>query len=260
MSSSDRPRRPSGSTSAAPRCSVSCSTRDGEVLGEQRRLSPHAGVDALRRDRDRDRRRARARARHRSVSARPGWSATTATFSTRRTCRPCVDAPLREALPTRPRHPIVVDNDANVAALGEIAYGAAVGVAARAARHARHRHRRRRCCSTASCTAARTASAPRSGTSPSSAAARCARAASTGTGRRSRRAPRSGAWRASSSSQGGGARILAAAGGDRDAVAGCTSKQAARAGDADAIALLAPLRRQRRARPRRRSRTCSTRR
>ena len=92
--------------------------------------------------------------RPRSLLAEPADRA-----STRRCARRCR---------TRPEHPIVVDNDANVAARGEIAYGAAVGVAARAARHARHRHRRRRCSSTASCTAARTGSARRSGTSPSS--------------------------------------------------------------------------------------------
>ena len=55
------------------------------------------------------------------------------------------------------------------------------------------------------CTAARTASAPRSVTSPSIATGRCARAASAGTGRRSRRGPRSAAWPASSSAKGGGA-------------------------------------------------------
>jgi glucokinase len=38
-----------------------------------------------------------------------------------------VDAQLRDALSAATHHPLVVDNDANVAALGEVAYGAAAG-------------------------------------------------------------------------------------------------------------------------------------
>ena len=45
---------------------------DGNVLHEQRRLSPHAGVDALVATAAGDRRGARAAGCSRSVSARPG--------------------------------------------------------------------------------------------------------------------------------------------------------------------------------------------
>ena len=39
-----------------------------------------------------------------------------------------LDAPLQEALQEATQHPIIVDNDANVAARGEIAYGAAADI------------------------------------------------------------------------------------------------------------------------------------
>ena len=63
--------------------------------------------------------------------------------------------------------PTVVDNDANVAVVAELAHGAARGLHRGAARHARHRGRRRDRHPRARCCAARTGSAPRSGTSRS---------------------------------------------------------------------------------------------
>ena len=101
---------------------------DGKVLGEERRLSPHAGVDALvataariveelapsRRPGGCRRRRARRPRRPRALLAEPARR-----FATRRCARRCDAAT---------KHPVVVDNDANVAARGEVAYGAAEGV------------------------------------------------------------------------------------------------------------------------------------
>ena len=97
---------------------------DGGVLREQRRLSPHAGVDAL----------VATAAGIVAELGSPGipvgvgaaglvnneghvlYSPNLPTV---------LDAPLREELIAATKHPIVVDNDANVAARGEVAYGAA---------------------------------------------------------------------------------------------------------------------------------------
>ena len=112
------------------------------MIGEQRRLSPHAGVDALV---------ATATAIVEELAPEPtpvgvgaaGMVSHDGHVLYSPNLPTVLDAPLREALQDATKHPIIVDNDANVAARGEIAYGAAVGVAARAVRHARDRHRRR---------------------------------------------------------------------------------------------------------------------
>ncbi|HTD50925.1 MAG TPA: ROK family protein [Acidimicrobiia bacterium] len=100
---------------------------DGNVLREERQLSPHAGVDALV---------ATATAIVEEL-AEPGVAVGVGAaglvnhdghvlYSPN---LPTVrDAPLREALHAATHHPLVVDNDANVAARGEVAYGAAKGV------------------------------------------------------------------------------------------------------------------------------------
>jgi len=99
----------------------------GEVLKEQRRLSPHAGVDAL-------------------VSTAAGIVADLAPAGVpvgvgaaglvtedghvlySPNLPTVLKAPLRDELAAATGHPLVVDNDANVATLGEVAYGAARGV------------------------------------------------------------------------------------------------------------------------------------
>ena len=64
----------------------------------------------------------------RSGSARPAWSTATASSTTRRTS-PGSSAPrCKPRSPRRPGLPTVVDNDANAAAWGELAHGAARGV------------------------------------------------------------------------------------------------------------------------------------
>ena len=100
---------------------------EGRVLQEQRRLSPHAGVDALVST-------AAAIVEELAEPASPvgvgaaglvdhdGHVLYSPNLPTVR------DAPLRDALHAATKHPVVVDNDANVAARGEVAYGAAKGV------------------------------------------------------------------------------------------------------------------------------------
>jgi len=100
---------------------------DGNVLREERRLSPHAGVDAL----------VATAAAIVEQLAEPGVAVGVGAaglvdhgghvlYSPN---LPTVrDAPLRDALYAATHHPLVVDNDANVAARGEVAYGAAKGV------------------------------------------------------------------------------------------------------------------------------------
>jgi glucokinase len=99
----------------------------GTVLREQRRRSPHAGVDALV---------ATAAAIVEELGP-PGTpvgvgAAGLVSHAGHVLYSPnlptVVEAPLREALITATGHPIIVDNDANVAARGEVAYGAAKGV------------------------------------------------------------------------------------------------------------------------------------
>ena len=100
---------------------------DGRVVGEERRLSPHAGVDALV---------ATATAIVEVLAPEPtpvgvgaaGMVSHDGHVLYSPNLPTVVDAPLREALQDATKHPIIVDNDANVAARGEIAYGAAVGV------------------------------------------------------------------------------------------------------------------------------------
>jgi glucokinase len=98
----------------------------GTVLKEQRRLSPHAGVDAL----------VATSIAIVEELAEPGsavgvGAAGLVSHDGEILYSPNLptvrQAPLREALASATHHPLVVDNDANVAALGEIAYGAARG-------------------------------------------------------------------------------------------------------------------------------------
>ncbi len=100
---------------------------NGAVLSEQRERSPHAGVDALV---------ATAVAIIEEL-AQPGSAVGVGVaglvsheghvlYSPN---LPTVrDAPLRDALRAATQHPLVVDNDANVATRGEMAYGAARGL------------------------------------------------------------------------------------------------------------------------------------
>ena len=100
---------------------------DGTVLKEQRRLSPHAGVDSL----------VATAAAIVEELAPPGvpvgvGAAGLVTHDGHVLYSPNLPtvfkAPLREALFAATKHPLVVDNDANVAARGEVEYGAAKGV------------------------------------------------------------------------------------------------------------------------------------
>jgi len=210
---------------------------DGEVIGEQRRLSPHAGVDALV---------ATARAIVEELAPGPmpvgvgaaGMVSNEGHVLYSPNLPTVLDAPLREALQEATQHRIIVDNDANVAARGEIAYGAAVGV-----QHALF---------------------VTLGTGIGGAMLLSGQlyrgahgfGAEIGHMTVERGGPlcacgEYGHWEAIASGtalgrmarelvgQGGGASILAAAGNDRDAVAGVHVEQAAGAGDGDAIALLA---------------------
>lgn len=101
---------------------------DGRVVGEQRRLSPHAGVDALVGT-------AVAIAEALAPVGTPigVGAAGMVSHDGRVLYSPnlptVLDAPLRQALVDATHDRVVVDNDANVAARGEIAYGAAAGVA-----------------------------------------------------------------------------------------------------------------------------------
>jgi glucokinase len=99
----------------------------GNVLRERRRLSPHAGVDALVGT-------ATTIVEELALPESPvgvgaaglvnhdGKILYSPNLPTIR------EAPLQDALAAATRHPLVVDNDANVAARGEIAYGAARGL------------------------------------------------------------------------------------------------------------------------------------
>src|SRR5260221_1157491 len=209
----------------------------GEVIAEQRRLSPHAGVDALVDT-------ATAIVEVLAPDPTPVGVGAAGMVSHEGhvlyspNLPTVLDAPLREALQEATQHPIVVDNDANVAARGEIAYGAAVGI-----EHApfvtlgtgiggamllggklyRGSHRFgavighmtvERGGPLCACGEYGHWEAIASGTAP---------------GRMARGLV----------SQAGGANILAAAENDRDAVAGVHVGEAARAGDDDARALLA---------------------
>ena len=101
----------------------------GRVLEEQRRLSPHAGVDAL----------VDTAAGIVAELGAPGMPVGVGAAGLVNNeghvlyspnLPTVLDAPLREELIAATKHPIVVDNDANVAARGEVAYGAA--------KHAQH--------------------------------------------------------------------------------------------------------------------------
>ena len=150
----DRVSAPSGSTSAAPRCSVSCSTTTGTIVREVRRPSPVSELDALVEVCAAHRRRSRRAGAPRSGSAPPAWSTPTGRLTYAPNIPGVREAPLRRrTLASATGRAVVVDNDANVAALAEIEHGAAAG-----ARHAlmvtlghrhRWRHRDRRQASTA---------------------------------------------------------------------------------------------------------------
>ena len=144
-----------------------------------------------------------------------------------------LDAPLREALLAATQHPLVVDNDANVAARGEVAYGAAKGV-----QHALlvtlgtgigggmlldgelYRGAHGFGAEIGHITVERDGPLCACGERGHWEAI----ASGTALGRMARELV----------DEGGGARILAAAGGDVDAVTGVHVEEAARAGDADA--------------------------
>ena len=98
----------------------------GTVLKEQRRLSPHAGVDAL----------VATSTAIVDDLAQPGSPVGVGAAGLVSQDGEILYSPnlpsirharLREALANATHHPLIVDNDANVAALGEIAYGAARG-------------------------------------------------------------------------------------------------------------------------------------
>src|SRR6476620_4417550 len=99
----------------------------GTALGERRRLSPHAGIDALV---------ITATSIVEELAPEPtpvgvgaaGMVSHDGHVLYSPNLPTVLDAPLQEALQDATKHPIIVDNDANVAARGEIAYGAAVGV------------------------------------------------------------------------------------------------------------------------------------
>ena len=219
----------------------------GEVIDERRRLSPHAGVDALVADCDRDRRRARAR----SDPRRCGRG--------------------RHGQPRRPRSVLAEPADRRRCPVARRAAGSDP-----APDHRRQRCERRRAGRDRATARPSTSTTRCSSRSVRASAARCSLdgqlyrgahgfGAEIGHITVERGGPlcacgEYGHWEAIASGtalgrmarelvgQGGGAAILAAAGNDRDAVAGDHVEAAARAGDADAHALLGALRRQRRAR------------
>jgi glucokinase len=100
---------------------------EGTVLREERRLSPHAGVDALV---------GTATAIVEELALPESTVGVGAAGLVNHEGKilyspnlpTVVEAPLQDALAAATHHPLVVDNDANVAARGEIAYGAAVNV------------------------------------------------------------------------------------------------------------------------------------
>src|SRR4051812_32777745 len=99
----------------------------GNVLEEQRRLSPHAGVDALVST-------AAGIVAELAPSGAPvgvgaaGLVTTDGHVLYSPNLPTVLKAPLRAALAAATGHPLVVDNDANVATLGEVTYGAAKNV------------------------------------------------------------------------------------------------------------------------------------
>jgi len=209
----------------------------GAVIDEERKLSPHAGVDALVAT-------AIAIVEHLAPEPTPvgvgaaGMVSHDGHVLYSPNLPTVVDAPLREALQNATQHPVIVDNDANVAARGEIAYGAAVGV-----QHALfvtlgtgiggamllggqlYRGAHGFGAEIGHMTVERGGPLCACGEYGHWEAI----ASGTALGRMARELV----------SQGGGANILASAGNDRDAVAGVHVEQAAQSGDADAKALLA---------------------
>jgi glucokinase len=209
----------------------------GTVIDEERKLSPHAGVDALVAT-------AIAIVEHLAPEPTPvgvgaaGMVSHDGHVLYSPNLPTVVDAPLREALQNATQHPVIVDNDANVAARGEIAYGAAVGV-----QHALfvtlgtgiggamllggqlYRGAHGFGAEIGHMTVERGGPLCACGEYGHWEAI----ASGTALGRMARELV----------SQGGGENILAAAGNDRDAVAGVHVEQAAQSGDADAKALLA---------------------
>jgi glucokinase len=210
---------------------------DGTVLREERRRSPHAGIDALV---------GTASAVVADLSP-PGsavgvGAAGLVDHDGKILYSPnlptLIEAPLRDALAAATPHPLVVDNDANVAARGEIAYGAARGL-----RHALF---------------VTLGTGIGGGMLLDGVLYRGAHGFGGEIGHITveRGGPlcacgELGHWEAIASGsalgrmarelveRGGGARIVGAAGGDVDDVTGMHVEQAARAGDADASALLA---------------------
>jgi glucokinase len=210
---------------------------NGAVVDERRQLSPHAGVDALV---------STATAIVKALAPDPmpvgvgaaGMVSHDGHVLYSPNLPTVLDAPLQEALQDQTQHPIIVDNDANVAARGEIAYGAAADV-----KHALfvtlgtgiggalllggelYRGARGFGAEIGHMTVERGGPLCACGEYGHWEAI----ASGTALGRMARELV----------SQGGGANILAAADNDRDAVAGVHVEEAARAGDADAKALLA---------------------
>jgi len=209
----------------------------GNVIAERRQLSPHAGIDALV---------ATATAIVKQLAPDPmpvgvgaaGMVSHDGHVLYSPNLPTVLDAPLQEALQDKTQHPIIVDNDANAAAIGEVAYGAAADV-----QHALfvtlgtgiggalllggklYRGARGFGAEIGHMTVERGGPLCACGEYGHWEAI----ASGTALGRMARELV----------SQGGGAKILAAAGNDRDAVAGAHVEEAARAGDADAIALMA---------------------
>ena len=211
------PPRRSASTSVARRCSASCSTPSGKVLREERRSSPHAGVDALVAHRVGDRRRARAartsrgrcrRGRSRqprragALLAEPADRPRGAVAATRSAAATAPPARRRQRRERRGARRDRVRRRARPAP--------------RAARDARHRYRWRHAAQRRA--VPRRARVRRRDRAHHRRARRsaCARAASSGTGRRSRRGARSDGWRASSSRGAAALGSSNAAGGDVD--------------------------------------------
>jgi glucokinase len=209
----------------------------GRVIGERRRLSPHAGIDALV---------TTATAIVEELAPEPtpvgvgaaGMVSHDGHVLYSPNLPTVLDAPLQEALQDATKHPIVVDNDANVAARGEIAYGAAVDVdhalfvtlgtgigGAMLLGGQLYRGSHGFGAEIGHMTVERGGPLCACGEYGHWEAI----ASGTALGRMARELV----------GQGGGASILAAAGDDRDAVAGVHVEEAARAGDADANALLA---------------------
>jgi glucokinase len=99
---------------------------DGNVAREARAASPHAGLDALVAVIAEIIAELAAETAPVGVGA-AGLVDVTGTLRYAPNLPSIREAPLREALEHATGHRVVVDNDANVAALGEVAYGAAIG-------------------------------------------------------------------------------------------------------------------------------------